>query len=112
MLGDYGWPHLHLAGLAKLGEEVGLQLVAQMVCKTAAAVDAEGDRQRQAQCFQELLPLALWHDRIAGVVLLKVGVVLLVIRDPAWSRGRVVCEQKDVHTRFSTADMTGFFRVH
>ena len=66
----------HEVPVGEVAEEVGLQLIAQVVGKAAAAVDAEGDGQVAAQGGHELVPLALRHDALLLVVLLKVGIAL------------------------------------
>ncbi len=53
----------HLLPLAhEARQEVGLKAPPQRIRELAAAVDAEGDRQRRPQARHERLPLGLRHD--------------------------------------------------
>lgn len=61
----------HLQVLTELAEEVLLQAVAQVRCKAAAAVDAEGGGQRFAQCFHERVPLPLRHNPLQSEFLVS-----------------------------------------
>lgn len=57
--------------LLKLGKEICLQLVPQMCCKFATAIDPEGCGQWLPQAGHESIPLALGYNALPLVVLLE-----------------------------------------